>query len=271
MTNSGIVSSPASRPGRGALVRRVVLAALLILGIGAGPAAAAALLFAAASTTTAMEEVMDVFARRGLGTVRASFAGSSALAQQISNGAPADIFVSANSQWMDFLSRQKAIVATSRVDLLGNRLVLVVPDAAPLASRTASAFPLARALGDGRLAIGDPDHVPAGIYARAALMNLGVWDTVAARLAPMADVRAALALVERGEAAAGVVYATDARVARGVRVVGLLPADSHPPIVYPAAIVAGRDRPPARRFLEFLTSPLAAAIFARHGFAAVAR
>ncbi len=250
------------------MLRRAASAALLILGTG--PAAADMLLFAAASTTTAMEEVMDVFARRGLGAVRASFAGSSALAQQIANGAPADIFVSANRQWMDFLSRQKAIVTTSRVDLLGNRLVLVVPDAAPPPAGNASAFPLARALGDGRLAIGDPDHVPAGIYARAALINLRVWDTVAARLAPMADVRAALALVERGEAAAGIVYATDARVARRVRVVGLLPADSHPPIVYPAAIVAGRDRPPVRRFLEFLTSPLAAAIFARHGFAAVA-
>ena len=269
MAHLDIASSPTLRPRRGALIRRFVLAALLILG--AGPARSAVLLFAAASTTTAIAAVMDVFARRGLGAVRASFAGSSALAQQIANGAPADIFVSANRQWMDFLSRQKAIVATSRVDLLGNRLVLVVPDAAPPTSHAASAFPLARALGDGRLAIGDPDHVPAGIYARQALINLRVWDTVADRLAPMADVRAALALVERGEAAAGIVYATDARVALGVRVVGLLPADSHPPIVYPAAIIAGRDRPPVRRFLEFLTSPLAAAIFNRHGFAAVTR
>jgi len=253
------------------MLRRAASAALLIAATGTGPAAADMLLFAAASTTTAMEEVMDVFARRGLGTVRASFAGSSALAQQIANGAPADVFVSANRQWMDLLSRQKAIVVTSRVDLLGNRLVLVVPDAAPPTSHAASAFPLARALGDGRLAIGDPDHVPAGIYARQALINLRVWDTAVDRLAPMADVRAALALVERGEAAAGIVYATDARVTPGVRVVGLLPADSHPPIVYPAAIIAGRDRPPVRRFLEFLTSPLAAAIFNRHGFAAVTR
>ena len=125
------------------MLRRAASAALLILGTG--PAAADMLLFAAASTTTAMEEVMDVFARRGLGAVRASFAGSSALAQQIANGAPADIFVSANRQWMDFLSRQKAIVTTSRVDLLGNRLVLVVPDAAPPPAGNASAFPLARA------------------------------------------------------------------------------------------------------------------------------
>lgn len=257
------------RPG--AMLRSAASVALLIMSTASGPAAADMLLFAAASTTTAMEEVMDVFARRGLGTVRASFAGSSALAQQIANGAPADIFVSANREWMDFLSRQKAIVAASRVDLLGNRLVLVVPDTAPPASHTASAFPLARALGDGRLAIGDPDHVPAGIYARQALINLRVWNTVADRLAPMTDVRAALVLVERGEAAAGIVYATDARVARGVRVVGLLPADSHPPIVYPAAIIAGRDHPPAHLFLEFLTSHFAAAIFTRHGFTAVTR
>ena len=269
MAHSGTVSSPASRPGRGALIRRFVLAALLILG--AEPARSAVLLFAAASTTTAIEDAMRVFAGRGLGAVRASFAGSSALAQQIANGAPADIFVSANRQWMDFLSREKAIVEANRVDLLSNRLVLVVPAASPMTSRIASAFPLVRALGDGRLALGDPDHVPAGLYARAALTSLGVWDAVAARLAPMADVRAALVLVERGEATAGVVYATDARITRGVRVVGLLPADSHPPIIYPAAVVAGHDRPPVRRFFEFLTSAEAATIFARHGFAAVAR
>jgi molybdate transport system substrate-binding protein len=259
--------SYASRFARGALVCHIVLAALLF--IGAGPARSTVLLFAAASTTTAMEEAMDLFARRGLGAVRASFAGSSALAQQIANGAPADIFLSANRQWMDFLSRKMAIVAASRVDLLGNRLALIVPATAPITSRTASAFPLARVLGDGRLALGDPDHVPAGIYAREALINLGVWDSVATKLAPMADVRAALTLVERGEAAAGIVYATDARVTRGVRVVGLLPADSHPPIVYPAAIVAGRERPLVRRFFEFLTSAEASAVFARHGFSAV--
>ncbi|MDP6788452.1 MAG: molybdate ABC transporter substrate-binding protein [Rhodospirillales bacterium] len=263
------MSSPATRPARGALIRGIVLAALL-LG-GAGPARSAVLLFAAASTTTAMEEAMGAFAGRGLGAVRASFAGSSALAQQIANGAPADIFVSANRQWMDFLSREKAIVAASRVDLWGNRLALIVPVSAPPTPFVASAFPLARALGDGRLALGDPDHVPGGLYARRALENLGVWDGVAARLAPMADVRAALALVERGEAAAGVVYATDARVTRRVRVVGLLPADSHPPIVYPAAIVAGRDRPQVRRFFDFLTSAEAAAVFARRSFVAVAR
>jgi len=259
--------SYASRVARGTLVCRIVLAALLFGG--AGPAQSAVLLFAAASTTTAMEEAMGVFAGRGLGVVRASFAGSPALAQQIANGAPADIFVSANRQWMDFLSRKKAIVVASRVNLLGNRLALIVPATAPITSRTASAFPLARVLGDGRLALGNPDHVPAGIYARRALVKLGVWDSVAARLAPTADVRAALVLVERGEAAAGVVYATDARVTRGVRVVGLLPADSHPPIVYPAAIVAGRERPLVRRFFEFLTSAEASAVFARHGFSAV--
>ena len=265
------MSPSASHLGRGVLIRRFVLAASLTLGIGAAPAAADMLIFAAASTTTAIEEVMSVYAQRDFGTVRASFAASSALAQQIANGAPADIFVSANRQWMDFLLRQKSIVEVSRVDLLGNRLAIVVPDTAPPTSHGASAFLLARALGVGRLAIGDPDHVPAGIYAREALINLGVWDTVSTRLAPMADVRAALALVERGEASAGIVYSTDARVARRVRVVGLLPEDSHLPIVYPAAIVAGRDRPPVRRFLEFLTSPLVAAIFARNGFAAVAR
>ena len=265
------MSLPASRPGRGALIGRFVLAALLTLVGSAGPAAAAVLVFAAASTGTAIDDVVSRFAGRDDDPVRASFAGSSALAQQIANGAPADIYVSANRQWMDFLSREKAIVAASRVDLLSNRLALVVPAASPLALSIASDFPLVRALGDGRLALGDPDHVPAGMYARAALKSLGVWDAIAAKLAPTANVRAALALVERGEAAAGIVYATDARVTRRVRVIGLFPTDSHPAIVYPAAIVTGRERAPVRRFFEFLTSAEAATVFARHGFVAVAR
>lgn len=237
-------------------------------GIGGRARAADVLVFAAASTAGSLDAVADAFARRGHARPRLSFAASSALARQIDAGAPADIFLSADEEWMDFLARRSVIVAESRRDLLGNRLVLVAPADTTWRLSIAAGFDLAGALGgDGRLAMGDPDHVPAGIYGRAALVRLGAWDGVAARAVRAADVRAALVMVERGEAAAGVVYATDARLARRVRIVDTFPADSHPPIAYPMAIVAGRDRPEARAFAAFLRSPEAAAIFERAGFA----
>ena len=251
------------------------VATMLVVGaFTVGPALAETLtVLAAASTVEAVEEALGRFHAAHDQKIQASYASSSALARQIEYGAPADIFISANTRWMDYLAERGHVAAGLRRDLLTNELVWIGPDdGAPApASLDVLATQLGARLGAGRLAVGDPDHVPAGIYARQALINLRVWDTAVDRLAPMADVRAALALVERGEAAAGIVYATDARVARGVRVVGLLPADSHPPIVYPAAIIAGRDHPPAHLFLEFLTSHFAAAIFTRHGFTAVTR
>ena len=244
----------------------ITAAAALSVG-GAAPAGAAkVLVFAAASTAAPMDEITALYAARGGGQASTSFASSSTLAKQILNGAPADIYISANSQWMDLLARKKAVDPASRIDLLSNRLVMIAPAGPALAIDIGPGFDLKGALRGGMLAMGDPDHVPAGIYARAALEDLGVWPALAGKVARTQDVRAALALVERGEAAAGVVYATDAAFTAKVRIIATFPAASHPRITYPAAIVAGRERPEVRLFYEFLKSKEAADVFARHGF-----
>ena len=241
---------------------------VLCLLIGAVPAAAAGVtVFAAASTAPAVEEVSALFSSRHGVPVRTVFASSSTLARQIVNGAPADLYISANVAWMDYATAGGAIEAASRVDLLGNRLVLIAPADSTLALHIAPGFPLAAKLGDGRLAMGDPDHVPAGIYGKAALEHLGAWPAVAASVVRFQDARAALALVERGEAAAGIAYATDAAITDGVRLIAKFPTDSHPPITYPLAMVVGRDRPEVRKLYDFLLSRAASAVFERHGFA----
>ncbi len=223
-------------------------------------------MFAAASTTGAVDEIIEIYSSRGLGEVRAAFAGSSVLARQIDAGAPADVYISANPEWMDYLAGEHAIEPESRVNLISNELVLIVPTDSRLHLSIEPGFPLAEGLNGRRLAMADPDHVPAGIYAKAALIDLGVWPALVEHLALTLDVRATLALVERGEAAAGIVYATDAAISSAVRTLGVIPAESHPPIAYPAAVVAGRDRPEVRDFFAFLTSAEATAVFARHGF-----
>jgi molybdate transport system substrate-binding protein len=196
-----------------------------------------------------------------------SFASSSTLAKQIENGAPADIYISANPKWMDYLGERQMIETDSRVDLLGNRIVLIVPtDSAVRTVPIVPAFDLAGLIGDGRLAMGDPDHVPAGIYGKQALDALGVWSAVEARVARAKDVRAALALVERGEAPFGVVYATDAAISDKVRVVGVFPETSHPSIVYPVAVVAGKRSAAVNRFMDLLRSPDARGVFEKFGF-----
>ncbi len=273
---SDIVKIPAAFVG----AARAAALAALVWGAGAtasfardaeaAPAdTARVMVFAAASTTAALTEIAALFTAKGKGRAVTSFASSSMLAKQIANGAPADIYLSANPGWMDYLARENAIETATRLDLLANRLVLVAPAGSALSVRIAPAFPLAEKLGEGRLAIGDPDHVPAGIYGRAALKRLGVWPALAGRVARTQDVRGALALVERGEAAAAVVYATDVAITKRVRVVATFPADSHPPITYPVAIVAGRDRPDVRRFYDFLASPEAARVFTKHGFTVI--
>lgn len=224
-------------------------------------------IFAAASLKNALDTVADRYASEGHAKVTAVYAASSALARQIENGAPADLFISADEQWMDYVDGKDLIAGSTRVDLLGNRLVLIAPRNAPLVVTIAPGFPLAEALGDGRLAVGDPAGVPAGTYAKAALEHLGVWDKVAAKLAPTADVRAALALVERGEAPAGIVYATDAAASSGVVIVGDFPDDSHPPITYPLALIRGAGDD-ARNFYLYLRGDEARAIFTRFGFTA---
>lgn len=243
----------------------LVLCLLVVAARGVAAEPRPVTVFAAASTTAPMTEIAERFAAGGT-PVRTVFAASSTLARQIAAGAPADVYVSANLSWMDDLEARGAIVSATRSERLANRLVLVAPADSPLDVTLAPGVGLAARL-DGRpLAVGDPDHVPSGLYARAALVALGEWPALAGRLARSADVRAALALVERGEAAAGIVYASDARASRRVRVVATFPASTHPPIRYAAALVAGRDGDAAARFHAFLASPEADAIFVRHGF-----
>jgi len=221
--------------------------------------------FAAASLTTSITEIGALFSDKG--KVTASFASSSALAKQIANGAPAEIFISADVEWMNYLAERRLIVPETRVDLLGNRLVLIAPRKSNAKVDISPGFPLAKVLGQERLAVGDPDHVPAGKYAKAALEKLGVWSQVASKLARADNVRAALTLVEREECPLGIVYSSDAVISDKVKVVGMFPQDSHPRIIYPAAIVSGMDNARARAFLEFLRGPKARAVFEKCGFA----
>ena len=255
------------------MVRTLRLLLLLVL-LAVAPAARAGGLtvFAAASLTDALRDVAASWANAGHVPPRLVFGASSSLARQIEQGAPADLFASADQRWMGDVQAHGLIVPATRRDLLGNRLVLVMPAAQARHVEIRTGFDLAALLGPtGRLALADPAHVPAGIYAAAALRRLGIWPSVARRLAPAEDVRAALLLVERGEAPAGIVYATDAAVSPRVTVAGTFPADSHPPIVYPFALTRRGDTAEGHAFMAFLQSPAACAIFVRRGFAVEAR
>ena len=238
------------------------------------PAAQGPTVFAAASLSDAMRALGERWAALGNPAPRFSFAASSALARQMEQGAPADLFASADEPWMDYVEQRGLIVNNSRRPVLRNALVLVAP-----ADRPATAVTLGRdtdlgaLLGtDGRIATGDPAHVPAGRYAEAALRWMGQWDRLAPRLARADNVRSALLLVERGEAPLGIVYATDAAASRGVRALATFPAESHPPVTYPFALArrAAND-PAARGFLDFSTGPEAAAVFRRLGFELIDR
>jgi len=223
--------------------------------------------FAAASLTNALNEAGKAFEQKGQHTVRLSFASSSTLAKQIENGAPANLFLSADLDWMDYLDQRKLIADGTRTNLLGNRLVMIAPAASPLRVELKPGVDLSGFLSGGLLAAGDPDHVPAGKYARQAFEKLGAWKEIEDRIARADSVRAALALVERAECSLGVVYATDAAASAKVKVVGVFPEDSYPPIVYPAALVKDKGTPAAQRLLDFLKSPAARLIFEKHGFA----
>jgi molybdate transport system substrate-binding protein len=209
--------------------------------------------------------VADAYKAKTGATITLSFGASSTLARQIDQGAQADIFMSADTDWMDYLQKNGRIADGTRKDLLGNQLVLVAASDSKAAPKIAPHFDLAGALGDGRLALADPASVPAGKYAKASLTALGVWDSVAAKVAPAENVRVALEYVSRGEAPFGIVYATDAKVAPTVRVVGIFPEDSHAPIVYPAALTKNAS-PAAKDFLAFLSGAQAKAIFEKAGF-----
>lgn len=254
--------------------RRVASLLVLLAGTLAGlaqahPATAARpviTVFAAASLTESLgESARGYEAAQGV-TVKLSVAASSVLARQIESGAAADLFISADSAWMDYLEERGLVQATSRRDLLGNRLVLVAPAGSRVVVDLRPGVDLAAALGsDGRLAIAEPEGVPAGRYAVAALQALGAWQAVENRTVPAENVRAALAFVARGEAPLGVVYATDAAVEPRVRVVATFPPESHAPIVYPAALIRGAS-PAAAAFLAWLAGPEAGIIFTTAGF-----
>jgi molybdate transport system substrate-binding protein len=223
--------------------------------------------FAAASLTDAMNDISTQWAHAGRLPLRLSFGASSTLARQIEQGAPANVFASADEKWMDYLAGKNLIAAGTRKDLLGNDLVLVVAANKPKHVTIGPDFNLAALLGpNGRLATGDPAHVPVGIYAEQALKRLGLWESVEPHLAPTADVRAALLLVERGEAPAGVVYGTDAAISKAVMIAGTFPDNSHDPISYPFAVVKSGDSPEARALMTFLSGPQARAVFVQRGF-----
>ena len=247
----------------------LLLAASLVLAPGGLSTAWAqdVTVMAAASLTEAMKELGAAWAARGHPAPRFSFGASSALARQIEQGAPADIFASADEPWADYLQQRDFLVNATRSSPIGNVLVLIAPADQPgEVVLGPDADLLARLGANGRLATGDPASVPVGKYAEAALRTLGLWDQVAPRLARAENVRAALLLVERGEAPLGIVYATDAASSKGVRVVGRFPANTHPAITYPFAILKRGDRPETRALLAFLTGPEAAPVYRRLGF-----
>ena len=245
----------------------LLLASLLALLLPRVAAAADLTVFAAASLSDVMKDVSAAWVRQGHAAPVLSFGASSTLARQIEQGAAVNLFASADTQWMDFIATRDLIVPQTRREFLGNSLVLVVPADKAGKITIGPGFDLASLLGpNGRLAIGDPAHVPAGIYAEQALRRLGVWAVAEPRLARAQNVRAALLLVERGEAPAGIVYATDAAASSGVAVAGVFPADSHDRIRYPFAITRAGDTPEARALLDFLAGPEARVIFAKRGF-----
>jgi molybdate transport system substrate-binding protein len=223
--------------------------------------------FAAASLTDAMKDVSAKWVEAGHQPLRMSFGSSSTLARQIEQGAPANVFASADEKWMDYLADKKLIADGTRKSLLGNDLVLVVAADKPMHVTIDKGFDLTGLLGaNGRLATGDPAHVPVGIYAEQALKKLGMWDSISPRLARTEDVRAALLLVERGEAPAGIVYATDAAASKAVMIAGTFPANSHDPVSYPFAVTKSGDTAEARALLSFLAGPSARAVFTQRGF-----
>lgn len=247
---------------------RSATAAVMALSL-AVPALAAdkITVFAAASLTNALNDIAAHYKKTHGTEVVSSFASSSVLARQIEQGAPADLFISADQQWMDDAVAKKSMIDTTRYTLLGNDLVLIAP-------RSENARPVTingktdwkRLLKGERLAVGDPDHVPAGIYAKEALEKLGAWSSLSPVLARANNVRSALALVERNETPYGIVYGSDAVASQKVQVVGTFPEDSHKPVEYPVAIVKDRDNAAVKAFYNYLKGPEAAAVFTQYGF-----
>ncbi len=233
----------------------------------ASPASASEItVAAAASLSDALAEAGRVFQSQTGDTVRFSFAASSTLAKQIESGAPVALFFSADRDWMDYVESRNLLIANTRHDLLGNRLVLIEPADKTAQIDIVAGFPLAALLGTGKLSMGEPGSVPAGKYGKQALTSLGVWDSVANKVVAADSVRSAMAFVQSGEAPLGIVYATDAASSSQVRVAGTFPLSSHKRITYPVAMIKDQDSPEARAFLKFVEGPDGRAIFTRYGF-----
>ncbi len=253
-------------------MNRLIATCIVIGGLLAGLPARAQdtgkppiIVFGAASLTNVLQDLGDAFTKQSAIPVKFSFAASSTLARQIESGAPADVFFSADLDWMDYLQTRNLIQRATRRDVVGNRLVLIAPAGSTIALKIGPHFALVAALNGKRLATGDPESVPAGRYARAALTSLGVWNEVADRIAPADSVRSALAFVDRGETPLGIVYETDALIDRKVRIVDVFPATSHDPIVYPIALTVHAS-PAAAKFLAYVESPEADPVFKAYGF-----
>jgi molybdate transport system substrate-binding protein len=251
----------------------LLVAATFTLGSAAGPAAAQGrnvLVFAAASLKTALDEVAAQWQRETGKKVSISYAASNTLIRQIELGAPADIFISADLDWMDYGQQKDLIKPDTRSNLLGNRLVLIAPKDANVSVSIAPGFDLAAALKGGRLAMGNVDAVPAGKYGKAALEKLGAWHGVKDKMAQAESVRAALVLVSRGEAPLGLVYQTDAASDPAVKIVARFPENTHPPIIYPIAVTKESRNAEAQALLNYIRSPAARPVFERQGFTVLA-
>jgi molybdate transport system substrate-binding protein len=250
-------------------IRSVFATLSILLLTSAGPSRAKSepiTVFAAASLKDTLEAVGKVYTDMGGSEIRFSFASSSVLAKQIEAGSIADIYASSDLKWMDYLEKKKLIKRDTRINLLGNRLVLVAPFGAPLGKLDLQLDVILHALGNGRISTGDTSSVPAGVYAKAALQTLNLWDTLQSRLAQSDNVRSALAFVTRKEAPLGIVYETDARAEKGVKIVAVFPETSHEPIIYPFAITASSTHRESEKFVAFLKSETATKIFRNAGF-----
>lgn len=251
------------------MMKRILAAAAgLALGLSAMAAQAdEVIVFAAASLTNALNEIGESFTAKTGHAIKPSYAASSALAKQVEQGSPANVFASADLKWMDYLADKKLISPDTRFNLLGNTLVLVAPLDSKLDKvELGPKVDLAALAGSGRIATGNPDSVPVGLYFKQAMERAGQWDKVGPKVAATDSVRAALAFVERGEVPLGVVYATDAAVSKKVKVVGTFPDSMHDPIVYPFALIAGKESPAAKAFLDAIRTPEAKGVFAKYGF-----
>jgi molybdate transport system substrate-binding protein len=251
-----------------AFAHKLTIFTLFITALAFTPFQASAkniLIFAAASTADALNAVIKAYPDK-TNVIRVSYASSGALARQIENGAPATLLISASTPWTKRLAQRNLLAKSGTINLLHNRLVLAAPKSSKLKIKIIKGFGIVAKIGNGRLAIGDPSHVPAGIYAKAALKNLGVWRSVSRRTARTSDVRGTLALIERGEVPVGIVYKSDVIASKRAKVLDIFPEQSHPPILYPLSIIKEHETIAARRLYNFLQSETASAIFGKFGF-----